>query len=796
MHKRQFVRADFWHPVIWTSIVGFKNVNQDLNNHRSIYRVTMASAVRSKIASFESHNQNVRSSSPSVKRSGGAGSDNESMNGRNTSPSPSRDMYSHGGIAVTSRDPSGHQRSSASPMATPSAQYPRSNASTSRNYDNNSNSYHKNGVKTSFAQPSSAGNGSLNGLEQLPFRGGTASAAADLEDGISESGSFTSAASASRKTRLRQQQLGTATAIHHPVNLMEKRKQIKERRMRAAGAAASSGSADQSHSETAGAAHSNDVAVKYSSATATATTAVSSSGTASKNMSRRMIAAKKAGYRPSGGTKLKQDEKPTSPRLNHFHGTAPVITPSQSEETTNAISQSRSESSDAHASDEASSPNRRESRRSKMMRVQRIKGNANSTSDFNKETCHRNAGDGHSNNDAIPVTGITVTQLSSAPEMSQHMQQTQNLDITANITAQSQGRGQVSISNANMNKKRSNRKSSRNRESIASSTMTTATMSTAVAGGSGGAGEIARQSVLREQAIHTQDQRLQPSHDQLPLHNADVNNYKARASSPAPTSRQHPQNSMMLSTPPESPHQDAPDSGNGRQVHSRNVALEPAGITLSPQIDGSEPGFSPLMGSGMSPRSGTDVCSDINDTSVLDPTVMDDEATLTSVRRIMAPKSTPTHSLGRGPSDDLPYDQHQRPRRDADGHLLGDEHQNSQTGKRDGVFRNSPSDTPTSQYSGRNRRGLRRNRGSWLEDEKSDKGGHHGVFQTASSSDYDTDGDISKTSNTGPLTVGQSHSQATDVTEFFNSARGSRYNNRRQADDDRSEEHTSELQSP
>ena len=167
LHKRQFVRADFWYPVIWTSIVGKKNVNQDLNNHRSIYRVTMASAVRSKIASFESHNQNVRSSSPSVKRSGGAGSDNESMNGRNTSPSPSRDMYSHGGIAVTSRDPSGHQRSSASPMATPSAQYPRSNASTSRNYDNNSNSYHKNGVKTSFAQPSSAGNGSLNGLEQI-----------------------------------------------------------------------------------------------------------------------------------------------------------------------------------------------------------------------------------------------------------------------------------------------------------------------------------------------------------------------------------------------------------------------------------------------------------------------------------------------------------------------------------------------------------------------------------------------------------------------------------------------------
>ncbi|KAG7347811.1 hypothetical protein IV203_016516 [Nitzschia inconspicua] len=74
--------------------------------------------------------------------------------------------------------------------------------------------------------------------------------------------------------------------------------------------------------------------------------------------------------------------------------------------------------------------------------------------------------------------------------------------------------------------------------------------------------------------------------------------------------------------------------------------------------------------------------------------------------------------------------------------------------------------------------------GIWMEEEKSDK--IHAsniatnstatgprVLRTASSSDYDTDGDISKTSRQSAqrLLDGPSHSQATDVNDFFDRAR-------------------------
>jgi hypothetical protein len=69
--------------------------------------------------------------------------------------------------------------------------------------------------------------------------------------------------------------------------------------------------------------------------------------------------------------------------------------------------------------------------------------------------------------------------------------------------------------------------------------------------------------------------------------------------------------------------------------------------------------------------------------------------------------------------------------------------------------------------------------GIWMDEEKSDKiggiptTGAGAVLQTTSSSDYDTDGDISNVSKgSRQMLEGPSHSQATDVSnEFFTSSR-------------------------
>ena len=800
----------------------------------------MASAVKSKIASFETQIQHVRSQSPSVRTPNGAGSGTEPKQSPRESPSPSRARYSPSGNGVFARDSSGSQWSSSSPVASSSLRYPLLNGSPSRNRETQQNptkdsstivSNGKNGEKPSYSKSSSATNGHFGGLEELAFRG-TTSGGGDLDETNSETGSLTSAASLSRKTRLRQQQFETASAVHHPVNLMEKRKQIKERRLRAAGAAAGGGDSDTPQRAAAAATKIDDVAVKYSSATATATTAVSSSGTASKNMSRRMIAARKAGNRrpnspPRSGPKSPAKSKhngdadgssnSTSPRLNHFHGTPAVISQSRSDDATNDAHPGRSETYVQLSADDCS-PDRKESRRSKFLRVQRLKGssaNQNPTDQVSLEIASDSTDlvddngkdfDGGVNNGSAPTTEVlTSNSKSGTPishQQSPHVQQKQGPDSLQTLATHSQDSRNASRLNIRNPKTRGGKASIRNRESIASSIMTTATMSTAVAAGARGAGDDERRLTLQEEVRHAQTQRHQQSQDQFRSHD-DGKTPASRESSPSPATRVNSQSAMMLSTPPESPYQ----VGGSADLHNRNAALEPAGITLSPQIDGSDPGFSPLMGNGMSPRSGTDVYSDTHDTSVLESTVMDDEATLTSVRRIMAPKSTPTHTGRRGSHDDIPYDQQQQQQQrhqpDAEGQFLGSEHQISLSSKRDSVFRNGASDeyhrlqgngggglTPTSQYSrneGRTRRGINRrnrDRGSWMEEEKSEKVGHYGVFQTASSSDYDTDGDVSKTSKDGPLMVGQSHSQATDVTEFYNSARGSRYNNRRQTDDD------------
>eukprot|EP00934_Nitzschia_sp_Nitz4_P003672 Nitzschia sp. Nitz4//scaffold110_size71422//56770//59455//NITZ4_005882-RA/size71422-augustus-gene-0.14-mRNA-1//1//CDS//3329533113//3662//frame0 len=146
----------------------------------------------------------------------------------------------------------------------------------------------------------------------------------------------------------------------------------------------------------------------------------------------------------------------------------------------------------------------------------------------------------------------------------------------------------------------------------------------------------------------------------------------------------------------------------------------------------------------------------------VDPTT-DDEATLTSVRRIMARDGSDLnyHVLQPKPAhnDDASYS-----------------------------YASKWHDSSASQgYADGGRpmgRSKRESRTKW---NSSDAGSNPGVFQTAYSSDYETDGEISKTSKQSNMLDGPSQSQATDVNEFFSS---SKYpGNRRPEDDDRTFEY-------
>lgn len=171
-----------------------------------------------------------------------------------------------------------------------------------------------------------------------------------------------------------------------------------------------------------------------------------------------------------------------------------------------------------------------------------------------------------------------------------------------------------------------------------------------------------------------------------------------------------------------------------------------------------------IQTSATSPNSDIDRLSDNNypygatDQSV-DPTT-DDEATLTSVRRIM----------NRENNDPSP--------RDKSHHY---HHLQAQSTRGDDSMRSGRIAKPKSSGHIRKRADTRQR---WPQEEKSDKSGIPGVFRAASSSDYDTDGDISKTSRQSNALDGPSHSQATDVNEFFTRS-GYAQAHRRMDDDDR-----------
>lgn len=190
-----------------------------------------------------------------------------------------------------------------------------------------------------------------------------------------------------------------------------------------------------------------------------------------------------------------------------------------------------------------------------------------------------------------------------------------------------------------------------------------------------------------------------------------------------------------------------------------------------------------------SPTSDTDGLSDMNYTygpttdHSVDPTT-DDEATLTSVRRIMTKE---VNEPARDPYHHYHHLQAQSKQRDDPSFLAKWTNGNrpaqpefpgvSNSGY-DG-FRGSSRPTATM---GRTKRSSRK---KWSAmDENAMLANTPGVFRTASSSDYDTDGDVSKTSRHSNVLDGPSQSQATDVNEFFSTSRYTQ-GNRRMDDDDR-----------
>lgn len=169
-----------------------------------------------------------------------------------------------------------------------------------------------------------------------------------------------------------------------------------------------------------------------------------------------------------------------------------------------------------------------------------------------------------------------------------------------------------------------------------------------------------------------------------------------------------------------------------------------------------------------SPNSDFDDAYGATDHSV-EPTT-DDEATLTSVRRIMTREN----------NDSSP--------RDKSHHY---HHLQAQSTRGDDSMRSGRTMQPSpysQDKSGSKAPGHARkrteSRKKWPQEEKSEKAGIPGVFRVASSSDYDTDGDISKTSRRSNALDGPSHSQATDVNEFFTQS-GYAQAHRRMDDDDR-----------
>ncbi len=204
---------------------------------------------------------------------------------------------------------------------------------------------------------------------------------------------------------------------------------------------------------------------------------------------------------------------------------------------------------------------------------------------------------------------------------------------------------------------------------------------------------------------------------------------------------------------------------------NRNLLRSPDAGTNSGKPSTEDSGSSPPRPylehrSGRSPTSDVDMFSDNNyaygptDQSV---EATDDEATLTSVRRIMAGENN-----GPSPRDKSVHYHHLQ--------TFEDSNRGGRTIAQSSHSRSGHAKLSRPHSSGR--------MDDWPQEEKSDKTGMPRVFRVDSSSDYDTDGDMSKNSRQSQLLDGPSHSQVTDVNEFFTQ---SKYPppNRRMDDDER-----------
>lgn len=221
------------------------------------------------------------------------------------------------------------------------------------------------------------------------------------------------------------------------------------------------------------------------------------------------------------------------------------------------------------------------------------------------------------------------------------------------------------------------------------------------------------------------------------------------------------------------------DSGAYDQVEGRQRNIS------SPESPPESPVGKDIM------KSGSDVVSESNDTPVpMDQSVepmTDDDATLTSVRRIMAGKTPnsprsphryqPLQEEG-GPYIQTPNDTYFQMGSDRSRHQIHGKSRHKHQ-KHIGSRSNSKQKSDTRDIYGKDRPYL-----DWLDEEKPEKlGDTGGVFRTASSSDYDTDGDLSKTSRQSTL-EGTSQSQTTDMNEFFAKSKYSQAS-RKMDDDDR-----------
>jgi hypothetical protein len=273
-------------------------------------------------------------------------------------------------------------------------------------------------------------------------------------------------------------------------------------------------------------------------------------------------------------------------------------------------------------------------------------------------------------------------------------------------------------------------------------------------------------AVTRNQTQQLQSQSNEQSSQQPRQHDYNFRNNK---SGPKHTSQFSP-------SPPPSPGSKHripmdPNGGDHSFINSNNHTISPRSATGTDVLSESQ-------------------CNIVADASVDPPT--DDDATLTSVRRIMENTTSNHHNRQQqqthySPSNhshqqyqSLQAHRKQRGRNESNDYQKPNPIGRKNTNNTYSSNNNSNAFSSNGSYSRnrlqqeyRNGHKVRRHR-DWLDEEKSEKEKHRGgVFRTASSSDYDTDGDLSKTSNLSHNNIdnnaldGPSQSQATDVNDFF-----------------------------